>query len=274
MTAENLAARLPHPDTLRAWWQSLAALDAVMSPEANSRYFTFDPRWADDEQMASMRNGSGDDASVTFRTAIRCRRPRRAVRSEPSPDASGRRRWAPHADGHGRHPVELPGGVVRGFAERLRHDVEQPGERRGRVVHVRAEAGLVVEAAQVRPVRGNRSTASRTPTWTSPTITTSPSARSTGPSSSTCTPTDHSPPTSPTVSTPTPTGTASARTSTRSATRPPRTEPEAHRRRPAFRIRRHRVSQPPELIEPRRGRRRSRRTPRAYWAGTPACASR
>ena len=66
LTAEELAARLPDPSTLWGWWQSLATLDAIMSPEWDSRYFSFDAAWSDQEQMASMRNGSGDDCSVTF----------------------------------------------------------------------------------------------------------------------------------------------------------------------------------------------------------------
>lgn len=66
MTAEELAARLPDLPTLRAWWQSLAALDAIMSPDWDYRYFSFNASWGEQEKMASMRNGSGDDCSVTF----------------------------------------------------------------------------------------------------------------------------------------------------------------------------------------------------------------
>lgn len=66
MSADDLAARLPDIGTVRSWWQSLAALDAVLSPEWNYRYFSFDSRWDVDEQMASLRTGSGDDASITF----------------------------------------------------------------------------------------------------------------------------------------------------------------------------------------------------------------
>lgn len=40
--------------------RSLAALDAVMSPEWEYRYYAFDSSWAEGEMMASMRNGSGD----------------------------------------------------------------------------------------------------------------------------------------------------------------------------------------------------------------------
>jgi hypothetical protein len=35
-------------------------LDAILSPEWQDRYYSFNSRWADGEMMASMRNGSGD----------------------------------------------------------------------------------------------------------------------------------------------------------------------------------------------------------------------
>jgi hypothetical protein len=35
-------------------------LDAIMSPEWEFRYYSFDSYWADGEMMASMRDGSGD----------------------------------------------------------------------------------------------------------------------------------------------------------------------------------------------------------------------
>jgi hypothetical protein len=67
-------------------------LDAVMSPEWESRYFSFDSRWAPDEEMASMRNGSGDEWSIVFSPAGAF------VRgfdheSEMSPYANGGRPW-------------------------------------------------------------------------------------------------------------------------------------------------------------------------------------
>ncbi len=69
MTAEDLAARLPDIATVRAWSQSLAALDAVLDPDPAYRWFSFDAGWGADEQVASMRNGSGDEYSVTFSPA-------------------------------------------------------------------------------------------------------------------------------------------------------------------------------------------------------------
>jgi hypothetical protein len=43
-------------------------LDAIMSPEWESRYFSFDPRWnvRSSERMGSMRNGSGDQYFIVF----------------------------------------------------------------------------------------------------------------------------------------------------------------------------------------------------------------
>lgn len=46
--------------------QALAMLDAVLSPEWEDRYYSFDSRWAPGEQMASMRNGSGDHSFMLF----------------------------------------------------------------------------------------------------------------------------------------------------------------------------------------------------------------
>ncbi|MEV6964660.1 hypothetical protein AB0M47_06045 [Hamadaea sp. NPDC051192] len=62
----DLLPRLPDIETLRQRCLALATLEAVASPEWQSRYYSFDPRWADGEQMASMRNGSGDEYSIVF----------------------------------------------------------------------------------------------------------------------------------------------------------------------------------------------------------------
>lgn len=40
-----------------------------MSPDWESRYFSFDSRWGPAEEMASMRNGSGDAYSIVFSPA-------------------------------------------------------------------------------------------------------------------------------------------------------------------------------------------------------------
>jgi hypothetical protein len=60
---------LPDVEPLRRLMQSLAMLDAVLSPEWQFRYFSFDSRWAPGEQMGSMHNGSGDEYFALFNRA-------------------------------------------------------------------------------------------------------------------------------------------------------------------------------------------------------------
>lgn len=52
---------LPSISQLRRVAQSLAMLDAIISPEWEYRYYSFNNAWGPGEEMASMRNGSGDD---------------------------------------------------------------------------------------------------------------------------------------------------------------------------------------------------------------------
>ncbi len=59
-------ARLPDIATLRQRAKALAMLDAILSPEWEYRYYSFDARWNEGEEMASMRNGSGDDWFLLF----------------------------------------------------------------------------------------------------------------------------------------------------------------------------------------------------------------
>jgi len=49
--------------------QSLAMLDAILSPEWQCRYFSFNRRWSPGEQMGSMRDGQGDHYFALFNAA-------------------------------------------------------------------------------------------------------------------------------------------------------------------------------------------------------------
>ncbi len=69
MTIEDVARRLPEIAVLREHCRSLAMLEAVLSPEWEGRYYSFDHRWSETEAMASMRNGSGDEYSIVFSPA-------------------------------------------------------------------------------------------------------------------------------------------------------------------------------------------------------------
>ncbi len=64
----NLSS-FPIPSRLKHIMQSMAVLDAIVSPEWVYRYYSFNAAWSDGEMMGSMRNGSGDDLFVLFSKA-------------------------------------------------------------------------------------------------------------------------------------------------------------------------------------------------------------
>lgn len=69
MTIASLIARLPSIADLTRISKALAMLDAILCPEVNYRYFSFNCRWAAEDptqMMASMSNGSGDDYFIWF----------------------------------------------------------------------------------------------------------------------------------------------------------------------------------------------------------------
>jgi hypothetical protein len=66
VTVHDVARVLPDIPTLRDRCRALAVLDAALSPEWAYRYYSFNSRWAPNEEMASMRNGSGDEYSIVF----------------------------------------------------------------------------------------------------------------------------------------------------------------------------------------------------------------
>ncbi|MFI1212629.1 hypothetical protein ACH4UV_34165 [Streptomyces sp. NPDC020802] len=69
MTVHDVARRLPALADLRNLCRSLAMLDAILSPDWESRYHSFNAGWAAGEEMASMRTGSGDEYSIVFSAA-------------------------------------------------------------------------------------------------------------------------------------------------------------------------------------------------------------
>lgn len=66
MTVFDVAPRLPGIQELRDHCRSLAMLDAILSPEWEYREYSFDAHWAPGQEMASWRNGSGDDYAIVF----------------------------------------------------------------------------------------------------------------------------------------------------------------------------------------------------------------
>jgi hypothetical protein len=64
-----LIRQLPEISVVRDRCRSMAVLDAVLSPEWEYRYFSFDSRWLPAKEMASMRDGSGSEYSIVFTPA-------------------------------------------------------------------------------------------------------------------------------------------------------------------------------------------------------------
>ena len=58
--------QLPEPDVLKKRWQSFAMLDAILSPEWELRYFSFDAHWGEGEMLGSMRDGEGSAMRCLF----------------------------------------------------------------------------------------------------------------------------------------------------------------------------------------------------------------
>lgn len=69
VTVYDVARRLPAITDLRDLCRSLAMLDAILSPDWESRYYSFDAAWTEGEEMASMSNGSGDEYTIVFSAA-------------------------------------------------------------------------------------------------------------------------------------------------------------------------------------------------------------
>lgn len=63
--AEEMIA-LPNVAELKRITQSLATLDLIICPEWEDRYYSYDSIWSPTEQMASMRNGCGDEWFLFF----------------------------------------------------------------------------------------------------------------------------------------------------------------------------------------------------------------
>jgi hypothetical protein len=69
MTAQDVAHQLPDIAVVRDRSRSLAMLDAILSPEWEYRYYSFDATWGPEDELASMRNGTGDDYAIVFSPA-------------------------------------------------------------------------------------------------------------------------------------------------------------------------------------------------------------
>ncbi|MFB7515507.1 hypothetical protein [Streptomyces sp. NPDC056144] len=69
MTVYDVARALPGIEELRDHSRGLAMLEAVLSPEWANRYYSFDAHWSETEQLASMKDGQGDEYTIVLSPA-------------------------------------------------------------------------------------------------------------------------------------------------------------------------------------------------------------
>ncbi|MGW8768501.1 hypothetical protein ACWGN5_39175 [Streptomyces sp. NPDC055815] len=69
VTVYDVARALPGIEELRDHSRGLAMLDAVLSPEWESRYYSFDAHWSETEQLASMKDGEGGEYTIVLSAA-------------------------------------------------------------------------------------------------------------------------------------------------------------------------------------------------------------
>ncbi|MEU7070679.1 hypothetical protein AB0B30_08495 [Streptomyces narbonensis] len=69
MTVYDTARALPGIEELRDHSRGLAMLDAVLSPEWERRYYSFDAHWSEREQLASMKDGQGGEYTIVLSPA-------------------------------------------------------------------------------------------------------------------------------------------------------------------------------------------------------------
>lgn len=57
---------LPAPSVLKAVSKALAVLDLIVEPDPWLRYYSYHPDWGPAEDLASMRDGEGNEYSIVF----------------------------------------------------------------------------------------------------------------------------------------------------------------------------------------------------------------
>jgi hypothetical protein len=58
---------LPKKDKLQRICKAISVLDAILCQEWSDRYYSYNSKWADQEEFFSMKNGSGDEVLVLFK---------------------------------------------------------------------------------------------------------------------------------------------------------------------------------------------------------------
>lgn len=65
LSTENLNL-LPSPSELKKICKSISALEAIICPEWEYRYYSYQKDWSENEECCEMRNGQGDQMLIVF----------------------------------------------------------------------------------------------------------------------------------------------------------------------------------------------------------------
>lgn len=65
ISTENLNL-LPNPSELKKICKSISALEAIICPEWEYRYYSYQKDWSETEEFCEMRNGQGDQMLIVF----------------------------------------------------------------------------------------------------------------------------------------------------------------------------------------------------------------
>ncbi len=58
---------MPDRKTVQAICKAISVMDAILSPEWEYRYYSYNSEWAEEEEFCEMRNGEGDQMLILFR---------------------------------------------------------------------------------------------------------------------------------------------------------------------------------------------------------------
>lgn len=65
LSTENLHL-IPRPSKLQKICKSISTLEAIICPEWQYRYYSYQKNWSDSEEFCEMRNGCGDQMLIVF----------------------------------------------------------------------------------------------------------------------------------------------------------------------------------------------------------------
>ncbi|MDR2237862.1 MAG: hypothetical protein LBE92_17195 [Chryseobacterium sp.] len=83
ISAKNYSL-LPDVKTLQMICKAISVLDAIICPEWEYRYYSYNSKWSDDEEFFEMRNGSGDHMLMLF--SQKCSVINGFIQDAPQPD--------------------------------------------------------------------------------------------------------------------------------------------------------------------------------------------